>query len=284
MILACLEPHLQARVSFLPVRDFYDDERWDQAVVAGVSARTSRSDRIALVGHKKDHTSYYLGRFPGWSFEHVEPTLDIDATAIRSMLLGAKDLDAAFLVMQRLLRPQVLAYLRAWVNLPQFGRLRQEYAAVQDCRRRYTAPWYIAADALVRVGDHVLLVQRGGAVGRGLWAIPGGFVDEGEMFLPAALRELREETAFPFSAAQMRSALAGQAVFGHPLRSPRGRIVSHTFLFRFGAMDHLPQVSAADDAMDARWVHLQDLPALETQLFEDHGAILDHHVGLFPPA
>ncbi len=71
----------------------------------------------------------------------------------------------------------------------------------------------MAADALVQVGDHVLLVRRGGAIGHALWAIAGGFVDADEMFLPAAIRELHGETAFPFSSGQLRAALTDQAVF-----------------------------------------------------------------------
>ncbi len=43
-------------------------------------------------------------------------------------------------------------------------------------------------------GDDVLLVQRGSALGRGRWSLPGGKVDPGETTLEAAHRELLEET------------------------------------------------------------------------------------------
>src|SRR4051794_11815483 len=47
------------RVEFLPVRDYYDDQRWTDAVRAGV-AKLARAADITLVGFKKDHTSAYL--------------------------------------------------------------------------------------------------------------------------------------------------------------------------------------------------------------------------------
>ena len=67
----------------------------------------------------------------------------------------------------------------------------------------------------------------------------------------------------------------------HPLRSPRARIVTRAFYFDLGPIP-LPEVLGADDAQQARWVPISELPALEDQLFEDHGCILDHFVGLYP--
>lgn len=51
-----------------------------------------------------------------------------------------------------------------------------------------------AASACVWRGDEVLLVQRGSALGRGRWSLPGGKLEPGETTLEAAHRELFEET------------------------------------------------------------------------------------------
>ncbi|MDR3583964.1 MAG: NUDIX hydrolase [Desulfosporosinus sp.] len=42
--------------------------------------------------------------------------------------------------------------------------------------------------------DKVLLVQRGHNPGKGMWTIPGGYVDQGEPIGEAIIREILEET------------------------------------------------------------------------------------------
>src|SRR5687767_12376110 len=64
---AVLSATERARVTFLPVRDYYDDERWGDALRAGVSKIIPSGKRIALMGFKKDRTSRYLDLFPGWT-------------------------------------------------------------------------------------------------------------------------------------------------------------------------------------------------------------------------
>src|SRR5262249_33330871 len=69
-------------------------------------------------------------------------------------------------------------------------------------------------------GLNVLLVRRGIPPFEGQWAIPGGFVHEGESLEAAALRELEEETG-------VRDVYLEQLfTFGDPCRDPRGRVIT----------------------------------------------------------
>lgn len=282
MILAAIAPEDRCRVNFLPVRDYYNDERWNKAVQAGVEHLLSRTEKVALVGFKKDDTSYYLDNFPGWVSVPVEPLIDIDATSLRNAFFGETDMAAKLAVLRPYVSPGVIEYLQTWANLPAYALLVKEQTAVVAYRKRWPAPWYMTADALVRVGDYVLLVQRGGEIGYGLWALPGGFVNPNEMFFPAALRELKEETGFSKLLSTMKAALKSSATFEHPLRSPRGRIATNTYYFAF-AEGPLPEVIASDDAMAVKWVHIyNELPSYIGRLFEDHDVQLDHFVGLYP--
>jgi bifunctional NMN adenylyltransferase/nudix hydrolase len=140
---------------------------------------------------------------------------------------------------------------------------------------------YLTADAVVTAKGHVLLVRRGGTIGRGLWAAPGGFLEPREQFYAAAVRELAEETGLALPARLLRRALCADAVFDHPDRSPRGRIVTRAFHFDLGDA-RLPEVRGQDDAQEAHWVKIAELPGMEEQLFEDHALILDRFLGVLP--
>ena len=52
----------------------------------------------------------------------------------------------------------------------------------------------MTVDAVVVQSGHILLVKRGDMPGKGLWALPGGFLNQEETMLDGAIRELKEET------------------------------------------------------------------------------------------
>ena len=52
----------------------------------------------------------------------------------------------------------------------------------------------VAAVTIVSRKEKVLLVRRANQPGYGLWSVPGGYVDRGEVVEEAAAREVQEET------------------------------------------------------------------------------------------
>ncbi|MEV6123040.1 NUDIX hydrolase [Streptomyces sp. NPDC052077] len=124
---------------------------------------------------------------------------------------------------------------------------------------RYTA------DVVAVTNDgRVLLIKRGWDPYEGHWALPGGHVDRGETGLRAAVRELEEETSVRVTEDELR--LVG--IWDQPDRDPRGRYVTVTYLATVPADT---QATAGDDARDARWWPLTDLPE---RLAFDHADIL----------
>lgn len=93
-----------------------------------------------------------------------------------------------------------------------------------------------------------LLIRRGGHPYLGCWALPGGFVSEGETVETAAARELEEETHLH------GLSLAPVGVFSAPGRDPR----TWTLSCAFAALTEgwTPSAAAGDDAADAQWFDL----------------------------
>ncbi len=113
----------------------------------------------------------------------------------------------------------------------------------------------------------VLVVKRGAPPFRGRWALPGGFVAEGEGLLDAAVRELREETGVHTIGGHLEQL----ATYGDPKRDPRGRVVTVAHL---ALVPDLPPPTAGTDAAEARWVEVAGLLEQSRVLAFDHHRIL----------
>jgi 8-oxo-dGTP diphosphatase len=100
----------------------------------------------------------------------------------------------------------------------------------------------------------VLLIERGREPFQGSWALPGGFVENGERVHDAALRELAEETGI-----SLEGELALLGVYDTPGRDPRGPTVSVSYL---GRATTERSAAGGDDAARAAWFSLDSLPAL----------------------
>lgn len=82
----------------------------------------------------------------------------------------------------------------------------------------------IMVDIVIPLEDGVVLIRRGAEPYKGLWALPGGFVEIGETVENAAVREAKEETNLDVGL----QSLIG--VYSEPDRDPRGHNVSVAFL------------------------------------------------------
>jgi 8-oxo-dGTP diphosphatase len=119
-------------------------------------------------------------------------------------------------------------------------------------------------------GLAVLLIRRGAAPYKGRWALPGGFVDEGEDVEKAARRELAEETGLEVG----RRPFLHLGAYAAPRRDPRHRTVSMSY---WAVVDPEAEATAGDDAADVRWWPVEE--ALEAKrLAFDHATILSDAV------
>ena len=267
------------RLALLPVADcWYDDLRWAGAVRAAVAAdcvaqgRDPAGVEIACCALERAGTGTYARLFPDWQPREIPGPPFVDA--LPEALLGPHASAALAAHVPPLLRDWLASTLIDSLR----GELRDEYAFTRSYREAWRAapfpPVFVTVDALVTHGDHVLLVRRGHRPGRGLLALPGGFIDVGEHLRDSAVRELREETGLELAA---DSSIAVR-VFDHPLRSLRGRTITHLHRFIVDAGGDRPPVIAGDDAAEALWLGRDELRAHD--FFEDHYAMLQVELGL----
>ena len=135
-------------------------------------------------------------------------------------------------------------------------------------------------DAVVVQSGHILMVERNAYPGKGLTALPGGYIKTYEHFLDACLRELTEEAGISFTEKPkkeineriLRGSLVRSERYGDPHRSMRGRIVTEAFYFNLEERENLPWVRPGSDAKRAFWVPLSELKPRE--IFEDHYFII----------
>jgi len=279
MIARTLDPKLRPRLRFVPIRDYYNDKRWSAAVQQGISSIRKPGDRVTLIGHSKDPSSYYLKLFPDWAFVAAGLQGDYSATAVRKLIFDRADLPSISSQLSQWVPIEIQQCLVGWMGSPSFSATREEHLAIEEGKKAWGTGPFVTLDALVSVAGHVLLVRRGRCPGKGLWAIPGGFLDGNERLHEGALRELLEETTLDLRDPNLGSQLRSSAVFDHPDRSQRGRTITHAYHFELPGFE-LPEVRGSDDAAEARWIPLPSLPLIEDQFFDDHFHILDQFLSI----
>lgn len=110
-------------------------------------------------------------------------------------------------------------------------------------------------------GISVLLIERRNDPFKGYWALPGGFVDMEETLEEAVSRELAEETGLKNIELEQLQAFSAIG------RDPRGRTISVVF---WGILQNDLEPVSGDDAAEARWFNINNLPNLAF----DHDEVL----------
>lgn len=270
----------RAPIAIAPIRDFmYSDTTWAENVqrtVASIPGFDAADADTVVVGCNKDESSFYLKMFPQWAL-HEEPYAEhIDATQIRDLLYDDRSLD----FLRGAVPQSTLDFLTRFKQSEEFAYVLNERTIINKYKKSWEAapyaPTFVTADAVVFCSGHVLLVKRGAAPGKNLFALPGGFLNQDERIEDAAIRELREETRLKVPTPALKGSIRASHVFDHPNRSARGRTVTHAFMIVLPD-GSLPKVKGSDDASWAGWVPLADVNPNE--IFEDHSDIIEYFKG-----
>lgn len=274
MIKAALSDEERARVKFVHVRDFfYTQNKWLAEVQQLVYEVTEgvEDSQIANIGESND--------FPQWFFIKMRNMDRMPhATVIRGLYFTHDNGYKAHV------SDSVGKSMEDFKTTTTFKNLKEEYDFVRNYRESWRCapfpPTFVTVDCIVVKSGHVLVVRRKGSPGKGLIALPGGFLNQKETIKVGALRELKEETGIKVSKEDLEGSITEEKVFDYPERSLRGRTITHAFLINLGN-GPLPIVKGADDADKAWWMSLSEMATREAEFFEDHFHIIAHFVNKF---
>ena len=106
----------------------------------------------------------------------------------------------------------------------------------------------VSAICIVERGDKLLLIKRGNQPGYGLWSLPGGYVDRGEVVEAAAAREVWEETGLTVEIDQLIGLFS---VTGNPV-----------MVAAFAAKETGGHLTTGPETLDLGFFSLEELPPL----------------------
>jgi 8-oxo-dGTP diphosphatase len=132
-------------------------------------------------------------------------------------------------------------------------------------KEEYPKPAYTADNVIVK-NYKVLLIKRKNDPFKNCWALPGGYVNENETGLMAAIREAKEEINVDLS--KLNPEFIG--IYDAPNRDPRGWVISAAY--GWDCSDIEVTYKAGDDAKEAKWFDLSEVDKME--LAFDHNNII----------
>lgn len=289
MIQGSFDPGDLGRLYVQPLYDkTYNDVAWinqvqhivkDAALNAvnnfGFRASGLSSARVGLIGMAKDHTSYYLKMFPQFKSVNVPLVRELDATAIREAFLQTG-------VISDEVPNRVRKFMIEFSDTDAYKQLQRELNHVKAYKKAWEAAPYpvkhVTVDAVVEQSGHVLVVKRRAEPGKGLWALPGGHLEEFETLEDGVIRELREETKIKVPDPVLRGSIHATKMFDDPHRSNIGRVITYAAHIKLQDATTLPKVKGADDAEKAVWLPVGEVK--EEMFFDDHFHIITHFLGL----
>ena len=276
-----------SRIHIAPQVDHtYNDDRWIASIQASVetiifNSYTASPVNICMIGYDKDHSSYYLKKFPQWDLVQIEEKfLDADATTFRRSLFVGVYGKGDIIDDKMVVNEKHLSTIYKYVE-PILPSINAEWTHVDKYKEQWSKapypPTFNTVDAVVTQAGHILLVERKAMPGEGLWALPGGFLNQHETLLEGVLRELTEETKIKVPKPVLVGSIAKERTYDAPNRSVRGRTITHAFHFKLSDMETgLPKVKGSDDARKAFWLPYSTLLQSRDRMFEDHFDIISH--------
>lgn len=262
----------------------YNDQLWMRSVQGKVEELRKKLSTPSdwpnvLTGADRDESTWYLKVFGSFfKLDLLKNTMDLSGTQIRENYFSGG------LLYEYKTPFHTMTFLDTFKKGPHFQRLVDEYNFIKKYKESWKAapysPTFVTVDSVVVQSGHVLVITRGAQPGNGLWALPGGFVEQHERLKDAAVRELIEETSIGLSKAQLYGSITDKEIFDNPNRSLRGRTITTCFLFQLKDSADLPKIKGQPGEVGKiMWVPIAKALWNSDMWYEDHHAILETMIG-----
>ncbi|MBN2478497.1 NUDIX hydrolase [Candidatus Micrarchaeota archaeon] len=109
----------------------------------------------------------------------------------------------------------------------------------------------ISTDGIILKDGRILLIKRKNEPFKGMWALPGGLIEDNETLGECVKREIMEETGLAVEAERLTG------IYSKPDRDPR-KVITVVFICRITGGNE----KAGDDAKELKWFSLGKLPVL----------------------
>lgn len=263
------------------VQDIVKETALDVVNNFGFRTAGMNDAKVGLIGASKDNTSYYLKLFPQWGSVNVPISTMMHSTAIRDGFFTGK-MKRHELITNEITTAVANFMFNKFAHTDDFAQLQREL----DHAKKYKEAWkaapypvkHMTVDAIVEQSGHILVVKRRSEPGKGLWALPGGHLEEYETLEDGVIRELREETKIKVPDPVLRGSIQKTHMFDDPNRSNIGRVITFAAHIKLNDDTKLPKVKGADDAEKAIWLPITDVK--EDMFFDDHYHIISYFLGV----
>jgi bifunctional NMN adenylyltransferase/nudix hydrolase len=287
--------HNDGIVRVLPLYDHpYNDSAWIRGVQEAVDQTKNElvdiiglNPTVYLTGSDRDKSTWYLKTFGDLfipDFVDSHPVgFELSATKVREWVFNQScdhiTIRANFDNIIDSVPSTTVELLEGFKLTREFEQLVKEYEFIQKYKRAWKAapyaPIFSTVDNVVIQSGHVLVNVRDDYPGVGLWALPGGFLEQDETLLQGAIRELIEETSISLSKAQLLGSVRSKEIFDHPDRSLRGRTITTAFLLKLDDSKPLPKVKPQKgEVQKVMWLKINEALKHPENWFEDHYHIL----------
>lgn len=298
---AAIPAAILPRVRFFGQEDLGNPLRWASAVENRMNGLLEREGiaedaPVALFGHRKDATSFYLDDFPSWILEQLPNVDGINASDLRDTYLRMTDFGQWADTARGRVPAGVVEWLEAFATGDVYQRLAEEASRQDQAAERWNVletaggpglPHPIIfndATAVVVQGNRVLLQRKSTFPGKGYWSLPEGPIGEREEPVRAAMRLVFDRTRLDVSETVLRKALKDSWTRTDPHRTTKGRTIAFPSVFQLTPAPKgktheerrksmaLPRVRADGNTM---FFTFDEVRKMRSNIYADHAIIID---------